>query len=96
MRRRATRVLLAVLGVALVFQLLVLGAWWVPVFGRGRMQIIAHHGDVAHFPEGTMQAFVAAAESGADGIEIDVQTSADGTWWAFHDDRLSRLTDHAG
>ena len=96
MIRRRRPLVVAVLSLVLALQLAVLAAWWAPVFGNSRVLVVAHHGDVAHWPEDTIQAFEAAATSGADGIEIDVQTSADGTWWAFHDAGLERLTDHVG
>lgn len=96
MRRRVWKVLAFSLACLLVLQLVALAAWWLPVFGGGRMQIIAHHGDVAHWPEDTIEAITAAAGSAADGVEIDVQTSADGTWWVFHDPGLARLTDGEG
>lgn len=94
--RRVRRTLWLALGTVFVVQMIVLAAWWVPVGGMGRIAIVAHHGDVAHWPEGTLEAIRAAAASQADGIEIDVQTSADGTWWVFHDRKLDRLTTSEG
>ena len=54
--------------------------------------IIAHRGNAAHAPENTLAAFESAIEAGADRIELDVQLSADGTPFVFHDIQLERLT----
>jgi len=43
-----------------------------------------------------MRAFRLALEQGADGIELDVQPSADGVAVVLHDDTLDRTTDAAG
>ena len=53
-----------------------------PVAGRTTepMLLIAHRGDMAHHPENTIEAFVAAAELGADGVEMDAWRSRSGTW----------------
>lgn len=56
----------------------------------------AHRGDSASAPENTMAAFVAALESGADGIELDVHLSSDGVPVVIHDETLNRTTDAAG
>lgn len=54
--------------------------------------IIAHRGASADLPENTLAAFALAAEQGADGIELDVQFSADNQIVIFHDATLERLT----
>jgi len=59
-------------------------------------RIIAHRGDVSRFPENTLQALRAAAQAGADGVELDIQFSAEGTPVVFHDRDLKRMTDHPG
>lgn len=51
------------------------------------------HGD--GIIENSRAAFAAAIAAG-DGIECDVQLSADGTAFVFHDDSLDRLTDRTG
>lgn len=56
--------------------------------------VIAHRGDSAHAPENTLRAFRRAIERGADRIELDVQRSADGVPFVFHDIDLARLTGH--
>ena len=60
------------------------------------LAIFAHRGDIAHWPENTLQSVMAAKHMGVDGIEIDVRKSADGTWWLFHDATLDRTTGSAG
>jgi glycerophosphoryl diester phosphodiesterase len=47
-------------------------------------------------PENSLDAFKAAIESGAGGIELDVQLSKDGALMVFHDDTLDRMTGVAG
>jgi len=54
--------------------------------------IIAHRGASADLPDNTLAAFALAADQGADGIELDVQFSADGQLVIFHDFTLERLT----
>jgi glycerophosphoryl diester phosphodiesterase len=60
------------------------------------MLIVAHRGDTDQFPEDTLEAILAAAQLGADGIEFDVHQSADGTWWVIHDPTLDRTTSGTG
>lgn len=54
--------------------------------------IIGHRGASADLPENTLAAFALAVEQGADGIELDVQFSADNQIVIFHDSTLERLT----
>ncbi len=58
--------------------------------------IIGHRGASAYAPENTLAAFELAAEQGADGVELDVQLSADGRVMVFHDFDVSRLTNGEG
>ncbi len=58
--------------------------------------IIAHRGASQDAPENTVPAFDAAVEAGADLVEVDVQLSADGVPFLFHDDTPERTTDVAG
>jgi glycerophosphoryl diester phosphodiesterase len=60
------------------------------------MQLFAHHGDLARWPENTIEGLAAAAETDIDGLEIDVGRSADGTWWLMHDLAVDRTTDGTG
>jgi glycerophosphoryl diester phosphodiesterase len=52
---------------------------------------IAHRGDSSRCPENTLAAFAAAADAGADGVELDVRLSADGMVVVCHDAHLSRF-----
>ena len=49
---------------------------------------IAHRGGADLWPENTLSAFAEAIACGADGIEFDVQLSADGALMVHHDGRL--------
>lgn len=60
------------------------------------MQIWAHRGASAYAPENTMEAFRLAVEMGADGIELDVQMSADGELVVIHDEKVNRTSDGNG
>ncbi len=53
---------------------------------------IAHRGGMGLEPENTLRAFSRAYSSGADGIEFDVQRTADGRLVVFHDKDLERIT----
>ncbi|HTX00776.1 MAG TPA: glycerophosphodiester phosphodiesterase [Acidimicrobiales bacterium] len=59
-----------------------------PALGRaagGAPFVWAHRGASALAPENTIPAFLAAAELGADGVELDVQLTADGVPVVLHD-----------
>jgi glycerophosphoryl diester phosphodiesterase len=58
--------------------------------------IIAHRGASHDAPENTITAFALAAEQGADGIELDVQLSADGIPVIMHDSTVDRTTNGRG
>ncbi len=47
---------------------------------------IAHRGFTRDFPDNTLESFRAALELGVDGVEFDVQETADGAFFIFHDD----------
>jgi len=49
---------------------------------------IAHRGFHRDFPENTLEAFEAAVRLGVDGVEFDVQETADEEFVVFHDDCL--------
>ncbi|MBI4369946.1 MAG: hypothetical protein HY547_06930 [Elusimicrobia bacterium] len=55
------------------------------------MKIFAHRGGAQTSAENTLDAVRRAAQMGADGVELDVQLSADGEIIIFHDDDLRRL-----
>ena len=56
------------------------------------VEITAHRGASAFYPENTMAAFVGAKELGADWIELDVQQSKDGKIFVAHDTNFRRTT----
>lgn len=58
--------------------------------------IIAHRGASRDAPENTITAFALAVEQGADGIELDVQLSADGVPVVIHDSSVERTTNGRG
>lgn len=58
--------------------------------------VIAHRGASLHAPENTMAAFLLALQHGADGIELDVQITADGHVVVCHDRTLDRTTTGTG
>ncbi len=49
----------------------------------------AHRGTMRH--ENTWRGIADALDAGADGVELDLQVSADGVVFVFHDDTLARL-----
>ncbi len=49
---------------------------------------IAHRGFHKAFPDNTLEAFEAAIQLGVNGIEFDVQETADNGFVVFHDDKL--------
>jgi len=58
--------------------------------------VIAHRGASADAPENTLAAFALALEQAADGIELDVQLSADGWPVIIHDDTVDRTSNGSG
>jgi glycerophosphoryl diester phosphodiesterase len=58
--------------------------------------ILGHRGASAEAPENTLKAFRLARAQGADGVELDVQRSADGVPVVIHDETLERTTRGAG
>lgn len=61
-----------------------------------RPLVIAHRGASGLAPENTLAAFRLALALGADGVEMDVQMSADGWPVVIHDARVNRTTDGEG
>ena len=59
-------------------------------------KVWAHRGASGYRPENTMEAFELAIRQGADGIELDVHTSADGQLIVIHDETVDRVTDGTG
>ena len=58
--------------------------------------VIAHRTTMGHAPENTLLGIHKALEMGCDGVEIDVQLSADGVPVLLHDDLLDRTTNGSG
>ncbi|MBS4202959.1 glycerophosphodiester phosphodiesterase [Lederbergia citrea] len=58
--------------------------------------VIAHRGSAGTHPENTMDAFIAAKEYGADGIELDVHLTLDGEIAVIHDSTVDRTTNGTG
>lgn len=63
---------------------------------RAGLPIIVHRGVSKIAPENTLEAYAAAMDCGADGIEIDIRRSRDGVLYLFHDDDLERLSNATG
>ena len=61
-----------------------------------RPLVVAHRGDSAHQPENTLAAFDAALAAGADGLELDLRLTADGTVVVVHDRTLARVFGRVG
>lgn len=56
------------------------------------IEVTAHRGASADYPENTMRAFVGAKDLGADWIELDVQQTKDNKMIVIHDKNLKRTT----
>ncbi|HEY52972.1 MAG TPA: glycerophosphodiester phosphodiesterase [Caldilineae bacterium] len=65
-------------------------------YPSSRPLLFAHRGASAHAPENTLPAFALAAEMGADGVELDVQITADGKLIIRHDRVLGRTENADG
>jgi glycerophosphoryl diester phosphodiesterase len=57
----------------------------------GRPLNLGHRGARGLAPENTLAGMRAAMQAGADGVEFDVQRTADGHLVIFHDDNLKRI-----
>ena len=60
-----------------------------------RPRVVAHRGAHAIAPENTLAAVAAAVSIGVDAVEVDVQSTRDGTPVVLHDPTLARTTDVA-
>ncbi len=54
--------------------------------------IVAHRGAWHDAPENSLPAIEGAIKQGCEIVEVDVQKSADGTYFILHDDSLARMT----
>ena len=61
-----------------------------------RTKIWAHRGASSVAPENTLAAFEMAIRQGADGVELDVQRTADGILVVAHDEECQRVTGQPG
>ncbi len=60
------------------------------------MKNFAHRGFSGKYPENTLLAFEKAMQEGVDGIELDVQLTADGEPVIIHDEKVDRTTNGKG
>lgn len=60
------------------------------------MKIIAHRGASGYHPEMTQDAYEKAFALGADGVECDIQLTADGVAVCLHDPTVDRTSDGTG
>lgn len=60
------------------------------------IEVAAHRGNVADFPENTMPAYQSAYDIGADMIELDLHMTKDGEIVLIHDADLTRTADVSG
>lgn len=60
------------------------------------ISVWAHRGASRRAPENTLPAFELAVELGADGVELDVQRTADQELVVIHDETVDRTTDGKG
>jgi glycerophosphoryl diester phosphodiesterase len=65
-------------------------------FHHERPLIIGHRGASSYAPENSLAAVALAAEQGADGVEFDVQLSADGHPVLMHDSTVDRTSNGRG
>ncbi len=63
---------------------------------QNKTLVWAHRGASAYAPENTLAAFEKSVEMKADGVELDVQLSADSVVVVAHDEELGRVSDGAG
>ncbi len=92
-------VLIAALSVPLAVAIRRYGRWQareLTFYKPGGMLYLAHRGAPARAPENTLPAFAEAAQTSVDGVELDVQVTADGVVVVRHDYDLERTTDGKG
>jgi glycerophosphoryl diester phosphodiesterase len=67
-----------------------------PLSAADRIMVIAHRGEHLAHPENTLPAIQAAIDAGADYVELDVRTTADGRLVLMHDGKVDRTTNGTG
>jgi glycerophosphoryl diester phosphodiesterase len=88
----------------LILALIVSGGVWLqtrpapphPYFTTAGFQVIAHRGGSGLGPENTLTAFRRSLAAGADVLEMDVRTTADGHPVLLHDAMVDRTTNGRG
>lgn len=65
-------------------------------FTSGERLVIAHRGGRGIGPDHTLETYQTGLDLGADVLELDVHTSADGEIVVIHDDTVDRTTDGTG
>ncbi len=65
-------------------------------FAADQVLVMAHRGGQGLWPENTLFAFERAAELGADVLDMDLRSTADGVLVAIHDKSVDRTTDGSG
>jgi glycerophosphoryl diester phosphodiesterase len=63
---------------------------------RKRPLVLGHRGFRARYPENTLLAFQKALDNRADGVECDIQKTADGRFVVIHDPTTDRVTGAGG
>ena len=63
---------------------------------RKRPLVLGHRGFRARYPENTLLAFRQAIDNRADGVECDIQKTADGRYVVIHDPTTDRVTGSGG
>ncbi len=94
-RRRIAQVVLMVLSATVVWYGI---AWVRRIPAAEPLAVIAHRGGPAgsDAPEGTVAAFEASIKAGADWLEFDVRSTADGALVVLHDATVDRTTNGTG
>jgi glycerophosphoryl diester phosphodiesterase len=91
-------IVVALLAVYVVLALLAEPAVDRPFFtqSQSRPQVMAHRGGRGLWPENTLYAFEHAVALGADVLEMDIHSTADGVLVVMHDDTVERTTNGTG
>ena len=79
-----------------IFLGLLLRGWQLEAQASKWAVVIAHRGEHLKHPENTIAAIQGAIEAGADYVELDVRTTADGEFVLMHDSDVSRMTNGHG
>ena len=83
-------------GPALLLAVLVAAAAMMAAPAAGYIVAISHRGDRFQYPENTLAAFESSLRLGADYVEVDTRTTADGYLVVIHDETVDRTTNGTG